>query len=244
MRDRDDDNRLVFWCDLLGDLLRGEVPEAERGAHLRQLAAEERRLPDGSRGRVSLSTLRRRLRAFERLGVAGLRRKPRDDRGRPRRRRDGTLARAVELKREQPLRSATTINLVLRAERGDDIPRSTLYRHLRREGATRRKLGVVRQPVRRRWTRERRADGDLHRPSAADGGGGSAAVRRLGEDRDPRAVRGAAAADQPPGDGLPDRGGGAAGAADRRLDLRPGVGRAAVDLATFLIRPARARRPA
>ncbi len=52
------------------------------------------------------------------------------------------LCRAVELKKEQPRRSDVVINHILKQEFGRGVPRSTLYRHLRREGATRRKLGV------------------------------------------------------------------------------------------------------
>jgi transposase InsO family protein len=64
------------------------------------------------------------------------------------------LDRAVELKKEQPRRSDVVINRILRQEFGRGVPRSTLYRHLRREGATRRKLGVSQQKIRCRWTRE------------------------------------------------------------------------------------------
>lgn len=39
-------------------------------------------------------------------------------------------------------------------EFGRGMPRSTLYRHLCREGATRRKLGVSQQKIRCCWTRE------------------------------------------------------------------------------------------
>ncbi len=46
------------------------------------------------------------------------------------------------------------INRILKQEFGCGLPRSTLYRHLHREGATRRKLGVSQQKVRCRWTRD------------------------------------------------------------------------------------------
>jgi transposase InsO family protein len=64
------------------------------------------------------------------------------------------LARAVELKREQPYRSDQVINRILKHEFGREVPRSTLYRHLQREGATRRKLGISKEKVRCRWTRD------------------------------------------------------------------------------------------
>jgi transposase InsO family protein len=65
------------------------------------------------------------------------------------------LARAVELKKEQPRRSQETINQFLRQEFGRTIPPSTLYRHLKAAGATRLKLGVTQTKVRCRWTRDR-----------------------------------------------------------------------------------------
>ena len=64
------------------------------------------------------------------------------------------LERAVELKKEQPRRSDVVINRILKQEFGRGVPRSTLYRHLHREGATRRKLGVSQQKIRCRWTRD------------------------------------------------------------------------------------------
>lgn len=72
---------------------------------------------------------------------------------RPSGRPHGRLARAVELKREQPRSSHVVINRILKQESGRGVPRSTLYRHLHREGATRRKLGVSQEKIRCRWTR-------------------------------------------------------------------------------------------
>ena len=64
------------------------------------------------------------------------------------------LDRAVVLKKEQPFRSDKAINRILKREFGRQLPRSTLYRHLRQQGATRRKLGVSKEIVRCRWTRD------------------------------------------------------------------------------------------
>ena len=60
----------------------------------------------------------------------------------------------MALKKEQPLRSDKAINRILKREFGRQVPRSTLYRHLRQQGATRRKLGVSKEKVRCRWTRD------------------------------------------------------------------------------------------
>ena len=64
------------------------------------------------------------------------------------------IDKAIELKKEQPRRCDETINQFLQHEFQATIPKSTLYRHLKRAGATRLKLGVAKQKVRRRWTRD------------------------------------------------------------------------------------------
>lgn len=152
--DRDDQAWAVFRCSLLSPLLLGEVPEAEREAYFRTLSEEERLLPNGQRKRISVRTLRRWWKRLRDEGVEGTFRRPRSDRGRVRAKQQALLDRAVELKKEQPRRSALVINRILRQEFGRDLPRSTLYRHLRQQGATRRKLGVSQQKVRCRWTRD------------------------------------------------------------------------------------------
>ncbi len=86
--------------------------------------------------------------------MPGLYRRRRSDRGTARKKHADLLARAVELKKEQPQRSDRVINRILEREFGRTVPRSTLYHHLRREGATRRKLGVSPQKVRCRWSRD------------------------------------------------------------------------------------------
>jgi transposase InsO family protein len=151
---RDDQAWAVFRCSLLSPLLTGEIPPAEREAYFRALAEREHRLPGGQHKRISVRTLRRWWQRLRDQGVEGTFRRPRSDRGQPRARQQPLLDRAVQLKKEQPRRSAVVINRILRQEFGRGLPRSTLYRHLRREGATRRKLGVSQQPVRCRWTRE------------------------------------------------------------------------------------------
>jgi hypothetical protein len=70
-------------------------------------------------------------------GVSGLYRRRRSDRGAPRKKHADSLARAVVLKKEEPNRSAEVINQILEREFGRQVPRSTLYCHLRREGVRR-----------------------------------------------------------------------------------------------------------
>jgi putative transposase len=152
--DRNDQAWAVFRCSLLSPLLTGEIPEAEREAYFRGLAQEERLLPNGQWKRISARTLRRWWKRLREEGVNGTFRRRRSDRGRARKKQQSLLERAVELKKEQPRRSDVVINRILKQEFGRGVPRSSLYRHLRREGATRRKLGISQQKIRCRWTRE------------------------------------------------------------------------------------------
>jgi transposase InsO family protein len=149
-----DEDWAVFWCSLLSPVLLGEIPQRQRERYFQQLSQEERLLPNGKRKRISVRTFRRKWKRLKEDGVRGLYRRRRSDRGQPRKAQTEVLARAVELKKEQPFRSDLVINRILRREFGREIPRSTLYAHLRREGATRQKLGVSLKKVRCRWTRE------------------------------------------------------------------------------------------
>lgn len=153
-----DEKWAVFWCGLLHPVLFGEIDASETNQYLKSLAQREVLFPDGRAGRPSLSTLRRKLNRYRRGRLDALARKPRADRGRPRSVLPEVLAFAVELKREQPLRSHKSINRFLKERFGRTVPKATLYRHLRRAGATRLKLGVSQQPVRKRWTREHTHD--------------------------------------------------------------------------------------
>lgn len=154
MKGRNDEDWAVFWCSLLSPVLLGEIPERQRERYFQKLCREERRLPNGQRRRLSVRTLRRRWRRLKEQGVPGMYRQRRSDRGKPREKHAALLARAVELKKEQPRRSDKVINRILKRECGRSLPRSTLYAHLRRAGATRLKLGVSQQKIRCRWTRD------------------------------------------------------------------------------------------
>jgi transposase InsO family protein len=151
---RNDEDWAIFWCTLLSPVLLGEIPEAQRERYFQQLSQQEQRLPNGQQRRISARTFRRQWRRWKDQGVTGLYRRRRADRGQPRQSHAELLAFAVQLKKEQPRRSDQVINRILKRKFGRQVPRSTLYHHLRREGATRRKLGVSRKKVRCRWSRE------------------------------------------------------------------------------------------
>ena len=149
-----DDDWAVFWCSLLGPILLDDVPVGDRRRFLKELSQREVSLPNGRRKRLSLSTLRRKVRQFRQQKISGLRRKPRSDRGGVRKKRQAMLARAIELRREQPRRTPHAINRLLEQEFGRTLPKSTLNRHFRQAGVTRKKLADSPTKIRCRWTRE------------------------------------------------------------------------------------------
>jgi len=144
----------IFWCSLLQPLICGEIPPEEAGEFLRGVANTEHLFPDGQRRKPSRASLWRKWKLYREGGFEALLRKRRSDRGQPRKVKRAVIERAVELKKDQPLRSDETINQFLEREHKLKVPKSTLYRHLRKAGATRIKLGVSKQKVRRRWTRD------------------------------------------------------------------------------------------
>jgi putative transposase len=154
MNDRIDQLWAIFWCDTLSSLLLSDELELPREKHFRQLSEQEFRCPDGSLRRFSARTLRRKYNRIVKEGVLATQRKPRSDRGKVRKGRDSELNRAIELKRNQPLRSDRVINEILKAELKEQIPRSTLYRHLKQHDATSQLLGAKEVKVRCRWTRD------------------------------------------------------------------------------------------
>ena len=152
-----DSNELAwaaFRTALISPLLTGEIPCGQREAYMQSVASQERLFPNGKRAKVSVRTLWRWVHRMREGGFQGIVKQPRCDRGKPRRSIQSRVLRAVELKREQPMRSDRVINKILKAELGSELPSSTVYRHLRIQGATRKQLGVAKEKVRCRWTRE------------------------------------------------------------------------------------------
>jgi len=118
------------------------------------MAEKEHLFPDGRRRKVSLTTLRRKWKRYQQGGFESLARKRRSDRGKPRKHSPEMIQKAIELKKEQPLRSDETINQFLQQQFGKTIPKATLYHHPKQAGATRIKLGIAKTKVRCRWTRD------------------------------------------------------------------------------------------
>jgi len=156
--DKEQEKWAIFWCDLLSPVIYGEIEPELTNRFLKQLTGKKIRFPDGRIGNPSLSTLRRKFNRYRQAGFDALARKSRSDRGKSRNIAAEIIGKAIELKKEQPLRSPNTINRLLEEIYGLSVPRSTLYRHLKQANATRIKLGVLRKKVRKRWTRNHTHD--------------------------------------------------------------------------------------
>ena len=148
----------VFWCGLLTSVLFEKLEKGEERQRLRELAQEEVVFPGGGKRKPSLSTLKRKLKQYRGGGFNALGRKARSDRGASRAVPGEVIATAIAAKKEQPRRSAVMLNLILAQQHGQTVARSTLYRHLKEAGATRLKLGVTQEKVRKRWTCEHTHD--------------------------------------------------------------------------------------
>lgn len=142
----------VFWCGLLASVLFGRLEKVEERLQLREISKEEVVFPNGRKRRPSLSTLKRKLKKYRQGGFEAMARKPRNDRGKPRVVPAEVIATAIAAKKEQPRRSPVMLNQILEQQHGKTVSRSTLYRHLKEAGATRLKLGVTKQKVRKRWS--------------------------------------------------------------------------------------------
>ena len=148
----------IFWCDLLSPIIYGEIEPEETNQFIKQKATEPVQYPDGRTRTPSISTLRRKLNLYNRGGFDNLARKKRTDMGKSRNVDAQVIQKAIELKKEQPRRSPQTINFFLEDKYKTTVPRSTLYRHLKQAGATRMKLGIIQNKVRKRWSRNHTHD--------------------------------------------------------------------------------------
>jgi putative transposase len=153
-----DEKWSLFWCNLLHPLIFGEIEEGTENQFLKKLSEQEFLFPDGKRKKPSLTTLRRKLNLYRQGGFQALARKKRNDCGTTRSLCQEIRDKAVELKKEQPLRSEDTINRFLQTLYGTKIARSTLYRHLKEAGATKIKLGISQKKVRKRFSRDHTHD--------------------------------------------------------------------------------------
>jgi len=149
----DQQENWLFWGTVLSTVLFKPVDDDRSDRQiLLQISRQSFSTPKGQRRSYSYSTLKRKLKAYRKLGIEGLGPAQRSDEGSIRKDRDDVLKRAIEIKLEAPARSHSKINLILRSEGLEPIPASTLLRHLNQHGATLRKLGYCGEIVRKRWT--------------------------------------------------------------------------------------------
>jgi transposase InsO family protein len=156
--DKEQEKWAIFWCDLLSPLIFGQIDAQATNRFLKTLAQTPVCLPDGRIKKPSLATLRRKLNRYRQAGFDGLHRQQRCDRAKPRAVGAEVIAKAIELKKEQPYRSPGAINRFLQQMYATSVPRATLYRHLKAAGATRIKLGVCQEKVRKHWSRDHTHD--------------------------------------------------------------------------------------
>jgi transposase InsO family protein len=134
----------LFRYGLIAPLLQDPPVKGLQEQILRDLAAKTYRIPGSPRTQVSLTTLRRYLKAYRTGGFEALRPPSRADRGTPRAFDPKILDRAIELREEQPARTTAMLVELLRhdptVELAEPLNVHTLTTHLRRRGKTRRLL--------------------------------------------------------------------------------------------------------
>lgn len=147
----------LFRYGVISPLLEPGLDRAEKSRRRREILDRLHVSPTGHR-RVSDRTLRRWLKAYREGGFEALKPRPRRDRSRPRAINPEVLAKAVALKEELPERSVRQIADMLAMDPETpvgpgELKVSTLARHLRLLGKTRRLLA---QPARafRRFEQE------------------------------------------------------------------------------------------
>lgn len=148
-------------------------PSRRQRHQMRQnIAATLHDFPPGVRRGVSVTTLYRWEKAYQRGGFEALKPQPRHDKP-SRAISPETLDRAEALKREQPFRSARAIIDILQLDRSHPIPETelserTLRRQLTKRGATTARLTTEQRPKPYRRF-ERNAFGDLWQGDALHG---------------------------------------------------------------------------
>ncbi len=131
---------LSLWrYHLIAEALDRRIGSRERGLIVRRIAGEEHVGPDGQPHAVSRNTLDRWIRAYRHQGLAGLRDRPRSDQGGVRRHAE-LIQEAVQLRLEQPARSAAHIAEVLSARHGARVAERTLREQFHKRGLTRAEL--------------------------------------------------------------------------------------------------------
>ena len=143
----------LFRYGLVAPLIHDPPPPGHQERRLRQIAAKSYTIPASTRTRVSITTLRRYLKAYREGGFDALRPKSRADKGVPRAFPPEVVDRAVALREEQPSRTTQTLVDIMARDESLDLDQPvnvhTLTTHLRQRGKTRRLLRQKPQTARR-----------------------------------------------------------------------------------------------
>lgn len=134
----------LFRYGLIAQFVHDPPDSGQQERLLREVAAKTYRIPGSTRTRVSVTSLRRYLKAYRDQGFDALRPGPRADRGAPRAFPSEVLDKAIALREEQPARTTQTLVDILQRDEAlhldQPINVHTLTTHLRRRGKTRRLL--------------------------------------------------------------------------------------------------------
>jgi putative transposase len=131
-----DRRKVALWRhQQIEELTDPTLGKAARRDLLRKIARLPVRWPSGDERPVSEPTLRRWLRAFAERGLEGLVSRPRTPGPRRPVLERAALEHAIALLREEPERSLTMLRVLLCVEKGVEVSRSSLHRHLQRHPA-------------------------------------------------------------------------------------------------------------
>jgi transposase InsO family protein len=142
--DDPDSEIALFRYGLIAQILQDPPAPGRQEALLRDIASKTYRIPGSSRSRVSVTSLRRYLKAYQASGFDALRPRQRNDAGLPRAFSPQVLEKAITLREEQPRRTARTLVDILAHDPAVQLAGPlcvhTLTTHLRWRGKTRRLL--------------------------------------------------------------------------------------------------------
>ena len=99
----------LFRYGLIAPLIHDPPSPGQQEPRLRQIAAKTYTIPASTRTRVSVTTLRRYLKAYRKGGFDALRPQPRADKGTPRAFPSEVVDKAILLREEQPSRTTQTL---------------------------------------------------------------------------------------------------------------------------------------
>ena len=143
----------LFRYGLIAPLIHDPPWPGQQERRLRQIAAKTYTIPASTRTRVSVTTLRRYLKAYREGGFDALRPQPRADKGLPRAFPPEVVDKAILLREEQPSRTTQTLVDILKRDETLNLDHPinvhTLTTHLRQRGKTRRLLRQKGQTHRR-----------------------------------------------------------------------------------------------